>query len=378
MSEEPTVPVRDEEKRFCPECGARVAARATSCLMCGTSLDETERVEERPPSQPSRWVFWLAVVGASVAVLVVAGLLLRPFVLPAPATPTLTASPTRTPTVTRRSTPTATPTITPTPTPLPPRAHQVQDGETLLSIAEEYITTVEDILALNPGIAPELLQVGQVLLIPPAVPTAVLLPTVEPGAPTPTPSDYLVHVVAPGETLLSIAQRYGVTVALIRAANSEIPPGSDVIQVNQTLVIPLGTPMPTPTSTPDPGATPTPLPSYPPPPLLSPPDGAVFGGPDAVIVLQWASVDILRTSEWYEVRVTGPGAVSAVERPPTTAYRVPADFYALAGVTAREFRWQVSVVRRVRATDTYEVVSDPGPRRAFLWLDVLPSPGPTP
>lgn len=359
-----------------------MAERATTCLMCGASLVEKEESERHAPRQRSRWLFWLAVVVASLLVLGVAGLLLRPFVLPPAATPTYTASPTHTPTPTTTGTPTPTPTVTPTPTPLPPRAHQVQEGETLLVIAQQYDTTVEEILALNPGIAPELLQVGQVLLIPPAVPTPGAPATAAAEGPTPTPGDFIIHVVAPGETLLSIAEKYSVTIALIRATNPAIPPGSDVIQINQTLIIPLGTPMPTPTPTPNPEATPTPLPLYQPPPLLSPPDGAVFGGPDAVVLIQWASVGILRPGEWYELHVARPGAEPVVVRTRATAYRVPAGLYPPPGMLAREFRWRVDVVRRVRGTDTYEQASEPGPVRVFLWLETLPtltpSPSPTP
>jgi len=378
MSEEPTVPIPTEEPRYCPQCGARVAARATTCLMCGAPLEEEEvQQEKRPPRPRFRWLFWLAVVGAAVLVLGIGSSLLRPYLLSTP-TPIPTTPPTLTPTPTPTGTPTPTPTITPTPTPLPPRAHQVQPGETLASIATLYDTSVDEILALNPGITPELLQVGQVLLIPPATPTPGAAPTEQVEGPTPTPGPFIIHVVAPGETLLSIAQKYSVTVALIRAANPGIPPGSDVIRVNQTLIIPIGTPMPTPTPTPNPYATPTPIPPYSPPPLLSPPNRAVFAGPDALIVLQWASVGILRTGEWYEVRLMRPEAPMEVVRTRTTAYRVPAEFFPPPGQPDREFRWEVRVVRERIGTGLYDWVSDPGPTRTFVWLSEPPTPTPSP
>ncbi len=166
--------------------------------------------------------------------------------------------------------------------------------------------------------------------------------------------------------------------ALLRAANPEIPAGSDVIRVNQPLVIPLGTPMPTPTPTLDPRATPTPLPPYPAPPLLSPPDGAVFGGEDAVIVLQWASVALLRPNEWYEVRIACAGVPIHTVRTRTTVYRLPQDFFPPPGSQSREFQWEVRVVREIRA-GIYTVASEPGTVRRFLWLEnpLTPTPIPT-
>ncbi len=374
----------EEKARVCPECGTKVATRAKTCLMCGAPLPEEVKEPKAPAKAPRRhpiqWGFWIAAFLTTALVLGIAWLLLGPYLFPhLSPTPTPTVAPTRTPTPAATSTPTPTPTETPTPTPLPPRAHQVQFGDTLSSIAVRYDTTVEEIVALNPGINPDALQIGQVLLIPPARPTPTPSPLPGTVSPTPTPGDYLIHVVAPGETLISIAQKYSVTISLIRAANPEIPPGSDTIRVNQPLIIPLGTPMPTPTPTPNPNATPTPIPPYPAPPLLSPPDGAVFGGPDAVIVLHWASVAVLRSNEWYELRIVRAGMPITVIRTRTTAYRIPADMYPPPTSQAREFRWEVRVVRETRS-GVYTLASDPGLPRKFLWLEssATPTPGPAP
>lgn len=62
------------------------------------------------------------------------------------------------------------PTPQPTPTPI---LYTVQAGDTILGIALQWGTTVEQILALNPGVKPELLQIGQQLVLPP-LDTAVL------------------------------------------------------------------------------------------------------------------------------------------------------------------------------------------------------------
>lgn len=66
-----------------------------------------------------------------------------------------------------------TPTVTPTPTSI---VHLVQEGETLLGIAIENGTTVEEITAVNPGMNPDFLQIGQAVVLPP--PSAPLAQTV--------------------------------------------------------------------------------------------------------------------------------------------------------------------------------------------------------
>ena len=65
-----------------------------------------------------------------------------------------------------QTTPTPLPTATATPSPTP-IVYAVQEGDTLLGIAIDNLTTVEEIEVLNPGVVPELLQIGQPLTLPP-------------------------------------------------------------------------------------------------------------------------------------------------------------------------------------------------------------------
>jgi len=96
------------------------------------------------------------------------------------ASPSPVPTPTPSPTATVTPTPTATPTHTPTPTPTPqPITHTVKRGETLILIAEEYGTTVVAIMAANEGIDPQRLQVGQKLIIPGEVGVPTLQPMAE-------------------------------------------------------------------------------------------------------------------------------------------------------------------------------------------------------
>ena len=127
--------------------------------------------------------------------------------------------------------------------------YEVQEGDTLSAIAQQFGVTVDAIVAAN-GIAnPDLITVGAVLLIPPADP-GVSEPTVseETGAEADTPESTAVgptapestestpvasetrstvpslHLVVSGETLGEIAKAYGTTVELIAHANAIADP----------------------------------------------------------------------------------------------------------------------------------------------------------
>jgi LysM repeat protein len=74
---------------------------------------------------------------------------------------------------TKTSMPMATIEVTPDPvrttTPKPsatPNLYIIQEGDTLFDIAANLGTTLDEILSLNPGIQPELIQVGQDLIVP--------------------------------------------------------------------------------------------------------------------------------------------------------------------------------------------------------------------
>ncbi len=103
-----------------------------------------------------------------------------------PAGPTASLAPWPTPTVTRlRPTPVptvgATIKIGPTPTPF---QHVVEQYETLLGIAALYGVTLDGLLAVNPGLDPFVLSIGQELLIPgpEGTPIGSLIPTSTPIA----------------------------------------------------------------------------------------------------------------------------------------------------------------------------------------------------
>ena len=94
--------------------------------------------------------------------------------------------------------------------------YTVVSGDTLWSIARRYGTTVDALKALN-GLTGDLLQIGQVLQIPSGGNADVS------------------YTVVSGDTLWSLARRYGTTVDAIKALNGLT---GDEIRVGQVLLIP--------------------------------------------------------------------------------------------------------------------------------------------
>lgn len=143
---------------------------------------------------------------------------------------------------------------TPTPPPQQPPAqtdYVVVRGDTLASIARRFGVTVQAIVQANGLANPNLIFAGQRLIIPVGG-----APQPTPGQPPPPtqapPPQQSTYVVRPGDTLGSIARRFGVTVQALAQANNIANP--NLIFVGQTLIIPGGTGQPQPT--PPPGQPP--------------------------------------------------------------------------------------------------------------------------
>jgi len=87
----------------------------------------------------------------------------------------------------------------------------VRAGDTLYLIAGRFNTTVEAILAANPGIVPERLYIGQVICVPYAQPP-------QPACPIGTSP----YEIKSGDTLSKIAAKFNTTVGDILNANPAI------------------------------------------------------------------------------------------------------------------------------------------------------------
>ncbi len=180
------------------------------------------------------------------------------------ATPSATATKVFTPTSTSTPvTPTDTPTPTDTATPSGPSIYVVQENDTLGSIAVKFHTDLATLIALNPNINPNMIKVGDQIIIPAPntqLPTATPLPSdIAPGT-------IIQYRLAAGDSLQALATRFNSTVDDIMKQNPTIKNANDVkegdvIKIRVNIVTPVptatkGTVLPTvavpPTYTPTP------------------------------------------------------------------------------------------------------------------------------
>lgn len=130
--------------------------------------------------------------------------------------------------------PTETPLPTPEDTPEPTTVtYEVRPGDTLTTISEKFGTEIQRIREMN-LLTTDALQVGQVLRLP-YVPGL----TTPEGIPTATPEPFQ-YTVQKGDTLLSIALRYDVSLNRILSLNNLRDEHS--ITIGQQLLIPSSSP----------------------------------------------------------------------------------------------------------------------------------------
>lgn len=116
--------------------------------------------------------------------------------------------------------------------------YQIVAGDTFYSLARRFNTTVEALMAANPGVDPNRLMIGQVICIP--------------VAPTP-PCPGGTYQIRAGDTFYNIAIRFNTTVEALMAANPGVDPNR--LMIGQVICLPSGTPGPGPGPIPCPGGT---------------------------------------------------------------------------------------------------------------------------
>lgn len=161
-----------------------MAASSEEPEIGGTPPDSGSGGGQPPSPTPSVYLYRGALLALAIGSLIAVYLVLRPPETDsvqqvvsdvATSTPVTAATATATPQG-QTATPTATalpatstpagPSDTPTPEPGTPIQYEIQSGDFLSTIAEDFGTTVDAILALNPDLDPDLISVGQVILVP--------------------------------------------------------------------------------------------------------------------------------------------------------------------------------------------------------------------
>lgn len=149
-----------------------------------------------------------------------------------------------------------------TPTPIPAQeTYQVRPGDTLGAIAARYNTTVDELMKMNNLRDAGRLDVGQTLKVPKTstptatptgTPAATPIGTATPRLGTPTPTAAATatrtptssatggttYEVRPGDTAISIANLFGVSLQDLAAANDTTVPELANLRVGQQLRIP--------------------------------------------------------------------------------------------------------------------------------------------
>lgn len=346
----------------CAQCGGRVTLGLSMCPHCGRNVR---------PAGP-RWGWW----AAGVAVVLLGGLwgagklpierigqeladtrarlagLIQVFG-PAVSAERTPAAPTQTPQVLAQVT------IIPTPTPelRNPEATEALPTETSVPVVSVTITAT---LALTPTSAATGLPTETPTPLPTLAPTATSTPPPTATATQPPPTatakpatgGQTTYRVQSGDTLSSIATRFGVSWEDLAAANGLT--ARSVLRIGQELVIPgagaavrpTATLPPRPTATPLP-PTPTPAPYLEAPVLTGPGDQTPFSGGNAIIELNWQAVPGMDATAQYQIimRWVEQGAPQEHHWVTTaTSTRVPLWLWSKADQPARQYTWFVRVV----------------------------------
>ena len=373
--------------KLCPTCGTRLADNATRCVVCGTEFSATPKAKAKTEktvrgARMPEVTLSLPIALGLLAILLVVGALALFFTLKGIGKlPDSTPVPSATETVTLTSTPTETliPTETPTLTPEPPIDYVVKSGDSCISIASLYGSSVPAIVSYNSlNSNCTNLQVGQTIKVPRPTPTPppAATSTLEPAAATRAACQTASYTVQANDTLSTIAHSYGVSMQSIKDWNGL---STDNVFTDTQLIIPLCMRA----ATPGPSPTPTTPPPYPAPNLLLPANGVTFTLAADTVTLQWASVGALRDNERYQVTIedlTGETGRKLTQYVTDTKFIVPVTFRPLDN-SSHILRWWVVAVRQTSTDDQgnaiWSTAGAASEMRVFGWSGVGPAATPT-
>lgn len=107
-------------------------------------------------------------------------------------------------------------------------SYTIARGQTLYAIARQFNTTVAEILAANPALDANLYYAGDVICIP------------RPGT---SCTNGVSYTIQRGDSFYLVAQRFGVPLANLLAANPGVDPAR--LQIGQVICVPTAAPTPT-------------------------------------------------------------------------------------------------------------------------------------
>jgi LysM repeat protein len=285
------------------------------------------------------------------------------------------------------------PTETPEPTATAgPYEYVVQPGDFLVQIVQRFgyreLNILDEVVALNPNVSSaDRLPVGETIYIPRQTltptplgfeATATALAELGGGLLQAVPDNAVIecHTVAPGESMISIAQQYNTTIQILSDLNPQISffgcdfnnrSGGEgcnpLIVEGQCVQVPFPTPTPTLSPTPSGSETPTPTPTFAPPPVIAPPDGSIVFGST---LLEWVSAGLLAPNEYYLVELVNTSVEDSQPVRRTTrdnAIEIPQELLPPAG-EKYIIEWRVMVARR-NQQGVFDMISPQGTARRF-------------
>lgn len=136
------------------------------------------------------------------------------------------------------------------------------------------------------------------------------------------------------------------------------------IQIGQCVRVAFPTPTITQTPTPSGSETPTPTPPYPSPRVISPPNGAIISG---IVPLEWVSAGLLQPDEAYFIQIysiTNPDTAPITGVSRSNTYMLPSSLVPRDGQD-HQYEWTVAVARLNAQRTAYALVGNSSPRQAF-------------